>query len=353
MKFRGPLIGLGAFMAVAIAMTWLVYVTLRREVSGSTTSYSAMFTDVSGLKVGDDVRVAGVRVGRVDSVEVDANAELAQVAFRVQDSQPVYGNTIASITYQNVVGQRYLGLSLGKSGDPGRLLPGSTIPVQRTEPSFDIGMLLHGFEPLLSVLDPKQVDNLTKGVIESLQGDTGSLVTLVDQTSTLTQTLAGRDEVLGQVIFGLNNALGNLAAQNKNLGLTIANTRQLVTELDGRRQGLVSSVGATASMVRHLSSVANSVYPQLHELATREPGFAQHMVDNEPQVAFLGDNLPLLLKGLARVTQEGAYGNIYVCDVNALGFLPGLNDVMPIIVNAATPGNVAKHTAKCRNGDHE
>lgn len=66
MKFRAPLIGLSLFMVVAITLTWLVYVTLRRDVAGPTTPYAAMFTDVYGLREGDDVRMAGVRVGRVE-----------------------------------------------------------------------------------------------------------------------------------------------------------------------------------------------------------------------------------------------------------------------------------------------
>lgn len=64
MRFRGPLIGLTVFMTVALTLGWLVYATLLREVSGSTTAYSAIFTDVYGLREGDDVRMAGVRVGR-------------------------------------------------------------------------------------------------------------------------------------------------------------------------------------------------------------------------------------------------------------------------------------------------
>ena len=103
----------------------------------------------------------------------------------------MYGNTVASVTYQNIVGQRYLGLSLGREGKAGsrRQLPsGSVIPRERTEPSFDVTVLLNGFEPLFSVLNPHDADNLTKGVIASLQGDTSSLATLVSQTSTLTET---------------------------------------------------------------------------------------------------------------------------------------------------------------------
>lgn len=105
MRFRGPLIGLTVFMTVALTLGWLVYATLLREVSGSTTAYSAIFTDVYGLREGDDVRMAGVRVGRVQKIELVDN-ERARVDFVVQNDQKLYGNTIASVTYQNIVGQR-------------------------------------------------------------------------------------------------------------------------------------------------------------------------------------------------------------------------------------------------------
>lgn len=91
------------------------------------------------------------------------------------------------------------------------------------------------------------------------------------------------------------------------------------------------------------------MYPQLNEILHREPGFVSHLNTVEPQLAFAGANLPLLLKGVARTTQEGAFINGYVCDLNITGFFPGLNDVVPIIVNAATPGNKAQYTPKCRN----
>ncbi len=347
MKFRGPLIALSLFMIVALTLTWLVYVSLRRDVAGQTASYSAMFTDVYGLREGDDVRMAGVRVGRVEKIDLDG--KLAKVAFVVQQEQRLYGNTVASVTYQNIVGQRYLGLSLGKEGSSTALPAGSVIPVERTEPSFDVTALLNGYEPLFSLLNPQDADNLTKGVIQSLQGDTSSLATLVSQTSTLTETFAGKDQALGAVITNLNKVMGNLAAQNDNFDGVITQTHDVVSELDRRRPELVSSVGSLARVLGHVSASAEDVYPSLREFMDRQPGVTRHILSVEPQVAFFGDNVPLLLKGLARVGNQGAYGNAYLCDVNFLGFFPGLNDVVPIIVNAATPGNKAWHTPKCRN----
>jgi phospholipid/cholesterol/gamma-HCH transport system substrate-binding protein len=347
MKFRGPLVGLTLFMVVALTLTWLVYVSLRRDVAGKTAPYTAVFSDVFGLREGDDVRMAGVRVGRVEKIDLDGR--LARVSFVVQQEQHLFGNTVASVTYQNIVGQRYLGLSLGKEGNPDRLDPGATIPLEHTEQSFDVTALLNGYEPLFSLLNPRDADNLTRGVIESLQGDTTSLATLISQTSTLTQTFAGRDQALGDVITNLNTVVGNLAGQNANLDGVLTQTREVMGALDQRRPQLEASMGSISRLTSHLSAAAREDYPALREFIDRRPGVARHLMDVEPQVAYFGDNIPLLLKGLVRVGNQGAYGNAYVCDVNFLGFFPGLNDVVPIIINAATPGNKAWHTPRCRN----
>ena len=108
-------------------------------------------------------------------------------------------------------------------------------------------------------------------------------------------------------------------------------------------------MGSLSRVMRSLGDVTNEVNPSLQALLKREPGFAAHLVTIQPQLAFMGNNLPKMLKGLARATGEGSYANVYTCDFNALGFFPGLNDVTPIVVAAATPGNKAKYTPKCRN----
>ena len=349
MSFRAPLFGLSLFMVAAMTVTWLVYGSLRRDVAGPTTPYSAAFNDVYGLRAGDDVRMAGVRVGRVETIELDG--KLAKVRFVVQKEQQLFGNTVASVTYQNIVGQRYLGLSLGAKGTPERLPPGSVIPLERTEPSFDVTALLNGYEPLFSLLNPHDADNLTKAVIQSLQGDTTSIATLTSHTTTLTETFAGKDEALGQTITSLNKVVGALARQNGNLDGVIAATRDTVAALDRRRPELAASVGSLARVMGRLSTSARDLYPSITELTERQPGFVRHILSVEPEVAFFADNLPLALKGFTRAANHGAYGNGYACDANILGFFPGLNDVVPIIVDAATPGGKAWHSPKCRNND--
>ncbi|MGB0971927.1 MAG: MCE family protein [Mycobacterium sp.] len=355
MSLRKPLILLVVFMVSATAVTFLVYNTLRREVAGQTTPYAAVFTDVYGLSEGDDVRMAGVRVGRVQDIELDGT--VAKVSFIVQSDQALYGNTNAAVLYENIIGQRHLALSMGSTGSPEQLPPNSVIPVERTDPSFDVGTVLNGFEPMFTLLDTKAANDLTQGLIQSLGGGRASLTEVVDQTTEFTETLAGRDKVLGDAITSLSEVTGNLAEQSENLDHTITQTSQVVAEFDAHRPELESSIGSLARVTRGLSAAADDVYPEFNEMINRQPGFAAHMVGIEPQVAFAGLNLPLLLKGLARSTGDGSYANAYACDLNALGFFPGLNDVTQYVVNAATPGNALPllnenqgwHTPKCRN----
>ncbi len=348
MRYRGALVGLALFMVVAVALTWLVYVTLRRDVAGRTVPYAAVFTDVFGLREGDDVRMAGVRVGRVESIELQG--DLAKVSFVVQTDQQVLGTTVASVTYQNIVGQRYLGLSLGKLGEPGPLPPDSVIPVERTDPSFDVGTLLNGYEPLFSVLNPRDADNLTKGVVQSLQGDTGSITALVDQTSPLTESFAGRDEELGAVITDLNTVVANLAEaqrrsrpchhRNPKCGIHFRCTASRAGGVDGgdARRWCANCRRSPMRCTRRSKSSS-----------PESPGSLSTWSASSPSWRSPARICRCYSRDLRASPMRAPYANAYACDLNIQGFFPGLNDVIPIIVNAASPGPGTQYSPKCRN----
>ncbi|WP_405137766.1 MCE family protein [Nocardia sp. NBC_01388] len=345
MSYRRSLLVLIVFLVVSVMLTWTMIVTLERGISGATNRYSAMFTDVSGLGVGDDVRMAGVRVGRVDSIQL--SGALARVGFKVQSDQVITGNTTASVTYQNLIGQRYLGLAMGVHNDPTVLKPGAEIPVGHTEPSFDISKLLNGFEPLFGTLDHAAIDNITGALIKALQGDNSAITTLIAETTRLAEAFAGPDEVLGRVITNLANITGNLAAQSGNLTTVIEQTRALFEGLARNRQVLFDSVDRISAVVDRASQIVAADQPALNDFLNRNPGYSQHFLDNKYKFEYLGFNLPLVLKGMARMTQEGPYVDAYLCDIS-VSLVPGLTPLIPQIVDAVTPGGAAQHTSKCR-----
>ncbi|MEZ0364066.1 MCE family protein [Mycobacterium sp. pUA109] len=357
-RYRKPLIGSVIFLVFSVAVTWMVFGTLVRGVSGPTRTYSAIFTDVSGLADGDDVRVAGVRVGRVDKIELADN--LAKVTFRVQRTQTLYTNTIASVTYQNIIGQRYLGLAqpAGKrtrTGDPvvnkGQPLGDhGQIPLEHTSPSFDISHALNGFEPLLEQLEPEQVDNLTNAIVRAFGGDTTSVLAVTTQASALAETFAGPDQVLGDLIGNLNELMASLASQDTNLQTMIRETRSVMASLADRRQELVDSTGSINSTVSRLAAIVNNVTPDAQQLVGRQPGMLDYALhDGRPRLGYAVSNVPGLMKGIARVTQDGSYLNGYACDVD-FGLWNDLYWWFRGIVAAATRGNGHEvwHTPGCR-----
>ncbi|MFC9897075.1 MlaD family protein [Nocardia sp. NPDC127579] len=326
MKSGKALIGFSAFAVVAVALTYTMWSTLQRSVSGPTNDYSAVFTDVLGLRVGDDVRMAGVRVGRVDKIDF-TDGYKARVDFRLEDEQHPTDTTKALVRYQNLIGQRYVALLPGEQrGTP--LRAGDQIPLERTEPSFDVSALLSGFEPLFSVLQPDQVNSLSETLVQALQGNGVSLSSLIVQAAELAGTFGQRDQILGDVMTNLSSVLEGLAHRSGELETLITQTRSLMEGLYSQGEALKGSVdriaGATDSLTRIIGTV--------------KPGLARAQDDASAGVALLLLNgaaldraaveFPAFLNAIARFSSYGTYGNAYICrlDVSLWGVLlpPGL-----------------------------
>ena len=116
-------------------------------------TYTAAFTNVTGLETGDFVRIAGVEVGKVKKVCDLAPDTTALVEFTADDSVVLTEGSRAVIRYDDLIGGRYLALEEGAGGTK-KLNPGDTIPLARTSPALDLDALIGGFRPLFRALDP-------------------------------------------------------------------------------------------------------------------------------------------------------------------------------------------------------
>jgi len=251
--FKSTLIKFLAFVAVALALLALLYNTMVNGVPGGTHKYSALFTNVSGLATGDDVRVAGVRVGKVDKISI-VPGDGAKVQFELEDSQPLLDDTHLVMRYQNLLGQRYISMVQGP--DRGAALhAGSTIPQSRTSPGFDLTELLNGFRPLLEVLQPADVNKLASSIIEVLQGEGGSVEQLLQQTTTLTNFLADRDNVFSAVLTNLTPVLDDLSGQGQELKSTVHELQLLMTGLAKDRHSIGASISGLSTLISSTSQL--------------------------------------------------------------------------------------------------
>jgi phospholipid/cholesterol/gamma-HCH transport system substrate-binding protein len=130
--------------------------------------YHAQFSNITGLKSGDFVRIAGVEVGKVKEITLLPDTTLS-VEFGTDSSVVLTEGSRAAIRYANLIGDRYLGLEEGVGGTD-VLRPGATIPLDRTEPALDLDALIGGFRPLFRALNPEQVNALSGQLIAAFEG---------------------------------------------------------------------------------------------------------------------------------------------------------------------------------------
>jgi phospholipid/cholesterol/gamma-HCH transport system substrate-binding protein len=290
----------------------------------SRASYSAVFTNVSGLKGGNFVRIAGVEVGKVKDMTLHRDGTVT-VDFAIDKGLVLTDGTKAAVRYENLIGDRYLSLEEGP-GSVRKLQPGQTIPLDRTSPALDVDALIGGFRPLFRALDPDQVNALSGQLLKVFQGQGGTIASVLSQTSALTTTLAGRDQLIGQVITNLNTVLGTFGAHDEQFSQGLGNLSQLVKELADRKTDIATGtayINAAAGSIADLLSVARQ---PIKEAVAQTDRFAGQIEADHDYVDDLVRTLPDAYQVLARNGLYGDYFGFYLCDailkVNGKGGQP-------------------------------
>lgn len=321
-RLSRPLAGFGLFAVVSVLVTTITWNTLARPVDGDTHTYRATFTDVLGLRQGDDIRMAGVRVGKVTRIALDKHNN-AEVTFIVQRRQSLYGNTKALVRYQNLIGQRYIALAPGTIGEATPLTNGAAIPLERTEPSFDVSALLNGFQPVFDVLRPEQVNNLAETIIQALQGDRVSLSNLIVQAAALGEDFRRRDAILTEVITNLSATMQGLARRGDELETLVTQTRALISGLYEQGRGLEQSTLRIATTTGALVHTIDTIQPRLVEAqdATRE--VFTLLLANGAKLDQAAIDVPAIAAGFGKSAAEGSVVSAYMCrlDVSLYGIL--------------------------------
>ena len=306
-----PLWKLLAFAAITVVLTALLAQTLGSLPFGGT-AYKALFTDVTGLVVGDDVRISGVRVGEVRKIEVLPSAT-AQVTFSVDDDIPLATSVRVKLRYRNLVGQRYLALYEGPGG--GQVLrPGGVIPHTQTTPALDLTVLFNGFRPLFTALTPAEVNRLSYQIIQVLQGEGGTVASLLRRTASLTNTLADRDAVIGRVITNLNAVLSTLDEREESLDQTIVALQRFVSGLAGDRAAIGQALANLGDLTSATGELLGDARPALAADVAELGALAGTLNDNAAVIDRTLQRLPDRFSSLTRVASYGSWFNFYLCD---------------------------------------
>ncbi|MGV0713889.1 MCE family protein [Mycolicibacterium sp. XJ662] len=324
------LVKFGAFAVVMSFLTASLFLVFGEFRSGSTRSYSAVFTDVSSLEPGDSVRVAGVRVGTVGGVTLRADNTVL-VTFDADDEVVLTEGTRAAVRYLNLVGDRYMELVDGPGA--AQVLPkGAQIPAQRTQPALDLDLLLGGLKPVIRGLNPDDVNALTNALLQIFQGQGGTLQSLLSKTSTFSNTLADNNLALESLVDNLDAVLETLGAEGERFSGALDRFERLTTELAADRNTIGDAIEAlssgTASVAGLLSDARAPLAGTVEELHRLAP-----LVEKDKELIEVAlQRAPDNYRKLARVGSYGSFVNYYLCGITVrVTDLEGRTAVFPWI----------------------
>ncbi|MVU80778.1 MCE family protein [Nocardia sp. ET3-3] len=211
-KMAVTLVKLGIAAALSMLLLVIVVNAIKSPVDGETHSYTADFTDASGLHINGDIRIKGVRVGKVESIELirQGGRSIAEVGFSLQKRYQLSENTVLAVKYQNLTGVRYIDLE--PPAQPGKPVTHLTTAV--TKPSFDITQLFNGLQPVLSTMSTDEINNFTQNAISLLQGDGSGLAPMMDSAQQLADLARDRQQVLSTLATNLSRIADTMGGRS-------------------------------------------------------------------------------------------------------------------------------------------
>ncbi|MEO3779396.1 MCE family protein [Micromonospora sp. B11E3] len=224
--------------------------------------YQAAFRDASGLAAGNEVRVAGVRVGEVTAVELARDAGLyVRVRFRVDDDSVHFGaQTGATIRIKTVLGQKYLALS---PAGPGELPEGARIPLARTAAPFDVVQAVTGLADTLDRVDTDQLAAAFATLSETFADTPASVDASLVGLSRLSRTVASRDAELRSLLARAREVTAVLATRDEEFRRLVADGEALLTEVSRRRDAIHKLLVGTDELATQLSGLVRDNRTQL------------------------------------------------------------------------------------------
>jgi phospholipid/cholesterol/gamma-HCH transport system substrate-binding protein len=283
---RNP-VSVGAVSLVVLAA--LVVIALKAgslPLIGAGDTYYARFTDSSGIKKNDEVRIAGVRVGKVTGIELDHGT--VKVAFKVKTSSKFGNESGAEIRVKTLLGAMYLALVPKGSG---QLDEGSTIPVSRTRSAYDVVEAFSGLAERAQDIDLDQLKNSLNTLAEATRDTPEELQTTLKGLSAMSANLAARDEQLNALLGNLRKVSGVLATHNQDIVTLMKDGQVLLDAVVARREAVHRLLVSTSKLSTELTALVQQSRADLKPALTDLKSVVDVLRKNQ---ANLDDSLRLM-----------------------------------------------------------
>lgn len=253
---------------------------------GGGETYSAAFSEAGGLKPGDEVRIAGVKVGKVDQVDLDGDH--VRVSFKVK-GDPAFGTrTGAAIRVKTILGAKYLAL---EPDGPGRLAPGSEIPVRRTTPAYDVVTAFSDLTTTTEQVDTARLAQAMDTISSTFEDSPAEVRASVKGLSKISRTVASRDAKLRELLDHANAVTDVLADRSDEFATLVKDADKLLTEIAKRRAAIHELLKGSAALGIELSGLVkdnrDQIGPALKSLDRVVGMFERNYSSLERSVALL------------------------------------------------------------------
>jgi len=247
---RNPVVIGAVGLTVLALLTAAAFNADNLPLIGGGETYSAAFSEAGGLKPGDEVRIAGVKVGKV--ADVDLEGDHVKVTFKIKGDPGFGTETGASIRVKTILGAKYLALH---AKGPGQLKPGSEIPLRRTVPAYDV---VQAFSDLTTTTEEVDTDRLAEAldtISTTFQDSPAEVRASIKGLSKISRTVASRDKALGELLDHANGVTGVLAEHSEDFSALVKDGDNLFKEISKRRKAIHKLLKTSAALGIELSGL--------------------------------------------------------------------------------------------------
>jgi phospholipid/cholesterol/gamma-HCH transport system substrate-binding protein len=332
-------------MLVIGALTGMAFMVGVLHLLEHTYSMEGTFTDGAGLKGGDDVKVAGVKVGRVSGVHADPEEGLVRVTWVVNQGVDIGEDAHADIALETLLGSKYIRITKAASGKRmmedlprrERVIPHEEcgtdgLCLTRTTTPVDVFDLTRNATEKIEQTDNERLNQLINQLATITQGKRATVTDLVNGIDQVAGAITEREGKLASLLDQADQLSATLASKDQQLARLIDTSRTVLRVLVDRRDALAATLGEGSAAVQALGRLIS--VNELHLDAILD--------DLHPTLAVVKDNLPSLNRALAYAgpgfysqSLAGTHGPWLDIYVAALG--PDINGVLEDATDAVVP----------------
>ena len=251
---------------------------------GSGDSYRAAFTEAGGIRKDDDVRIAGVKVGKVTGIELEGSH--VRVDFKVTGGAAFGPQTGASIRMKTLLGQKYVAL---QPKGAGQMPPDSEIPLGRTVASYDIVDAFSDLTTTTERIDTGQLAQSLDVMATEFRDSPAHVKSALSGLSRLSKTIASRDEELRTLLSRANSVSAIVASRNDTTAKLIQDADLLLVELQARREAIHTLFTNTSELAIQLTGLVRdnraALKPALDQLTKVLAVLTKHERDLDQTIA--------------------------------------------------------------------